>query len=402
LGEQFLDELARIKGNTKIIASYHDLNGGLDWASPFTKQIYQKSCAFGDIVQMIGFANALTDNFELEHFRRWTTEDVANACPLIAFNGGLEGKLSRILNPFLEPTTHHLLPISSAPHQLTLLEANSVLGVLGQMPPLTFCILNGSSLSTLLFEKCFNELGLPHKCIQIERDNTRPIECMLDVPNFGGAFLYPSLCEDLKIHGSHTSEPRSTGVVDTIAMQHGSLIGYNCLALGIRSLLLRHNSSLAYFNKMALIVANWYEDSAGLMDALLSLRCKKIYILGFKLPATLPSAVTDVLEQFQMRASEKGNTPLIGVFSALSADKAELIPPLIRMVGRTAQRSGIFMDVVNHSGRGTPGEIARVAGWKTIAATDITASTTAERLRILANQTVPNDFLRMVQKRGLY
>jgi 3-dehydroquinate dehydratase type I len=130
MGDQVFAELAAVKGNTKIIASYHDLTCNLDWASHATKEIYTRCCQVGDIVQIVGWASKLTDNYELENFRRWCSTDCANPRPLIAFNGGAEGKLSRILNPFLQPTTHHLLPISSAPHQLTLLEANRYFRIL--------------------------------------------------------------------------------------------------------------------------------------------------------------------------------------------------------------------------------------------------------------------------------
>jgi hypothetical protein len=225
---------------------------------------------------------------------------------------------------------------------------------------------------------------------------------MIDITNFGGALLPPCFSDDLKLLGSHTRVPMTTGIVDTIAMRNGKLEGYNCLALAIKSSLLRQNSALSYWNKSTLVVASSYIDAASLMDALMSLGCKKIHILGFKIPKELPASIARIIEPFQPKALEEGNTSLIGVFSALTADRADLIPPLIRMVQRVAKRPRIFMDLVNGSGRGTPAEIARAAGWRTVAATDITASTTMERLRILADQAVPYDFLKMVQKRGLY
>lgn len=124
IGDPFTAELSQRKGNTKVIASYHDLSGRLDWTSTSVQDIYRRCSQFGDIVQIVGFATKLTDNYEVENFRRRSSTHFGYQKPLIAFNTGVEGKLSRILNPFLEPTTHHLLPISSAPDQLTLAEAN--------------------------------------------------------------------------------------------------------------------------------------------------------------------------------------------------------------------------------------------------------------------------------------
>jgi shikimate 5-dehydrogenase len=228
---------------------------------------------------------------------------------------------------------------------------------------------------------------------------------MIDVSNFGGALLSPSLHENLTILDSRTPESKSTGIVDTIAQRRGSLVGYNCLALGIKSSLLRSNLASAYLNQPSLVVASSYSDAASLMYVLMSLQCKVIYVLGFKLPITVPASIKRITKQFQKSAFDKGYAPPIGVFSALPTDKADLLPPLIRMVGQMAtatKKPRIFLDLANSSLRGGPAETARAAGWKTIMATDIIASTTVERLRILADQSVPYDFLKMVWKRGLY
>jgi hypothetical protein len=229
---------------------------------------------------------------------------------------------------------------------------------------------------------------------------------MIDVPNFHGALLSPSLHEYLTILGSRTLEAKATGIVDTIALRHGSLVGYNCLALGIKSSLMRYYLDSAYFNQPSFIVASLYSDAASLIYILISLHCKIIYIRGFKLPPTIPASIKRITKQFNTSEFNEGYAPPVAVFSSLPADKADLLSPLlIRMVGqmkRQTKRPCIFLDLANSSIRGSPAEIAYAAGWGTITATDIIASTTVERLRILAEQPVPYGFLKMVWKRGLY
>lgn len=111
------------KGHTKVIASHHDFSGSLDWSSSDTDQVYNKCASYGDVVLMAGISTNLDDASEIRQFRDRMNSLDGNK-PLAAFNTGTSGKLSRILNPFLQATTHHLLPSSSAPDQLSLVESN--------------------------------------------------------------------------------------------------------------------------------------------------------------------------------------------------------------------------------------------------------------------------------------
>jgi pentafunctional AROM polypeptide len=76
---------------------------------------YQRAAQYGDVIKLIGTAKCMQDNIELEAFRA----RVKDGKPLIAVNMGDKGKLSRVLNEFLTPTTHILLPFVAAPGQLT-------------------------------------------------------------------------------------------------------------------------------------------------------------------------------------------------------------------------------------------------------------------------------------------
>jgi 3-dehydroquinate dehydratase type I len=110
----YIETLVASKGSSKIIASFHDPQGKYSWTAgmmPF----YQRAAQYGDVIKLIGTAKCMQDNIELEAFRA----RVKDGKPLIAVNMGDKGKLSRVLNEFLTPTTHILLPFVAAPGQLT-------------------------------------------------------------------------------------------------------------------------------------------------------------------------------------------------------------------------------------------------------------------------------------------
>ncbi|KAI9279232.1 hypothetical protein BC943DRAFT_170590 [Umbelopsis sp. AD052] len=110
-----IEALVSAKGSSTIIASFHDPVGQYSWSSDMM-QFYEKASLYGDVVKLIGTAKCMQDNIELEVFREQVK---GNFKPLIAVNMGDKGKLSRLLNPFLTPTTHILLPFVAAPGQMT-------------------------------------------------------------------------------------------------------------------------------------------------------------------------------------------------------------------------------------------------------------------------------------------
>jgi 3-dehydroquinate dehydratase type I len=124
LREDFVASLLRRKGNTKVIISHHDFTGYLDWMSGDTYDIYKRCSLVGDVVQIAGVSQNLNDTFEVQKFRNKAASENLVSPPLIAFNTGRAGKLSRVLNPFLQATTHPVLPVSSAADQLSLVEVN--------------------------------------------------------------------------------------------------------------------------------------------------------------------------------------------------------------------------------------------------------------------------------------
>ncbi len=138
------------RGNIKIIASYHDIDGSTIWdydcfcqtASNFTREsphlllmsdIYNRLAGYGDIVKLISKANSEQDNFALENFRASIYRLSGINKPLIALNMGKLGQTSRAQNLFMTPVTHKTLNTIAAPGQLTLPEINTLRHLSGHL-----------------------------------------------------------------------------------------------------------------------------------------------------------------------------------------------------------------------------------------------------------------------------
>jgi pentafunctional AROM polypeptide len=131
--EKNLRDLISRKGNSKIVASWHDWSGNMKWDSSSVDATLEVAKAYGDIVKIVGKANTLDDNMALQRFVT-RASSAADAKPIIAINMGVHGQLSRILNTTLTPVTHPLLPTRAAPGQLSFVEIQTALNLIGQLP----------------------------------------------------------------------------------------------------------------------------------------------------------------------------------------------------------------------------------------------------------------------------
>ena len=84
-----IQEVMQIKGNTKIILSWHDWTGKVSWLGNEVKQIYEVACREGaDVVKMIGWAKSFQDNLNLRQFAQAVQQ--RGKVPLLAVNMGVE------------------------------------------------------------------------------------------------------------------------------------------------------------------------------------------------------------------------------------------------------------------------------------------------------------------------
>jgi pentafunctional AROM polypeptide len=241
--EKNIRDLISRKGNSKIVASWHDWSGNLKWDSPSVDATLEVAKAYGDIVKIVGKANTLDDNIALQRFVT-RASSAGDAKPIIAINMGVEGQLSRILNTTLTPVTHPLLPTRAAPGQLSFVEIQSALHLIGQLPGKQFYIFGkpvAKSMSPTLHNTAFNLLGLPHSYGRVETDAIdSDVRNTLGLTDFGGASVTIPLKLDIIAHldeltpGAQAIGAVNTVIPTTIAPGRRILVGDNTDWIGIR------------------------------------------------------------------------------------------------------------------------------------------------------------------------
>ncbi|KAJ3547355.1 hypothetical protein NM208_g1563 [Fusarium decemcellulare] len=393
LGKELRESLISRKGNTKVIASHHDFSGKLDWSTSDAYKIYDNCASYGDVVLMAGISSDLSNASKVGEFRD-KVNSLKDSKPLAAFDTGRSGKLSRILNPFLQATTHHLLPTSSAPDQLSLVEANGVLSVLGELTPKSVYVFQGQDSDASLMDKCFNELNLPHRATYIGQTSDTMIESLLQEPNTaGGVFDQLSGMPNVT---RQSPEALATGLVDTVVTTNGEITGHNCQALGLRAILLQEHAPSAFENQQVLVVGHSYHDARTIISVLLSLSCSEVLTLGFAVPLEL----SDKAKPFNMKTLSDSFNPA-GIFCMLPIHDRCVFASLVTMISKRQRKRRIVYLDTQASTKDPAVAAARSAGWCVITREHISAAVLVERLRVLVDQSVPYSFVRMVRRQQL-
>ncbi|KAK0108072.1 hypothetical protein ONS95_002893 [Cadophora gregata] len=428
LPEDIRRKLYEQRGNSRIISAFHDFSGTFKWPSPQAQSIFEESRKYGDIVKMITIINSMSENYELEYFRSQIKANNPDGPPLSAVNMGQLGQLSRALNTVFSPITHPLLPIVAAPGQMSASEINGALSTMGQLPKKNIYAI-GSFRSTpqaTFFEKCFNELGLPHNFQSVDRGVRGSVEAFCLQPNFGGAYINPPLQASQPYIPHLTDAARTIGAVDTIVVRgdgaaSSSFVGDNATWKGIRATLTRDFAPSAYRDRAAIILSSNGEDAASIIFALRSLNIGKIYTVGFKAHGPLAAGI----EPFTSIESVSRVEHPFAIISALPPEKSHLVQPLLRHFsngksyqngygngggtgsgssspGRDGGKGKVFVDLANGPRKSDPLAVAEQSGWTAYGVADTSAFTTVETLRLLVGQNVPYSFVRLASGRGLY
>ncbi|KAK9444560.1 Aldolase-type TIM barrel [Metarhizium brunneum] len=465
LPEDIRRDLWQRKGNSRIMSAFHDFSGTFKWPSQYALDVFQRSCPYADIVKMIAIINEHNENFELEYFRSKIRSEYPNAPPLSAVNMGGTGQFSRTQNKVFTPITHPLLPLIAAPGQMSTSEIHRALCQLGQLPMKNIygvsSSLNRSAVPQAPFyEKCFNELGLPHRFSIIERqpNNFAGMEAWCNQRDFGGAYLDPGISvQTLSKHNKFfarlnngqgptlTEAARAIGIADTIVARSGSsatptppsmpssphsgqgsavshaqtgsatttssLIFDNAGWRGIMHTLIRDLAPSAYFDRSAVVLASSSDDAAPVFYALKALKIAKIYTVGFRTPAALARHAPPIeqfisLESLQRARSVADDRAPFVIVSALGSDKGNLVSMMLRAFA-AAGRDGapnvnkVFLNLADVAARKTndPHETAEKSGFASYGAADVAAFTIVESLRLLVGQNVPYSFVRLASGR---
>ncbi|KAI1809172.1 3-dehydroquinate dehydratase [Poronia punctata] len=468
LPEDVRRRLYENRGNSHIMSAFHDFSGTFKWPSAYAQAVFVESCKYAHIVKMIAIINEHNENFELEYFRSRIRAEYPGAPPFSGLNMGEIGQISRTFNKVFTPITHPLLPIIAAPGQMSAAEINAALASLGQLPKKCIYGIRTPSARVQVprspfYEKCFNELGLPHHFAVVERQARGPhsVEAWCNQRNFGGAYLSPavsflSLMQQSVFFSRQqngagpilTEAARTIGMVDTIVVQPGplsapdsapssvpsspncrtespltanpnsaygfpatsSLLFDNASWRGILSTLTRDLAPMAYFGRTAVVLASHADDAASAMYALKALRVGKVYTVGFKTPLALARNFDvepfNSLESLQKaRAMGDEASPFVLV-SALGPERSSLVGMLVRLFGgargSSYQIRKVFLDLADGPRKEDPGAIAEQCGFAAYGVADTAAFTTAEIVRLLVGQNVPYSFVRLISGKEMF
>ncbi|RVX67774.1 hypothetical protein B0A52_07702 [Exophiala mesophila] len=173
LEEKYFAALKQIKGHTKLIGSYVSPRPTVNsWKDPKWKELYFKGRALElDLVRLLNMPSSRQDNDTL----RWFIEELRNTPEFhlspIAYNAGLLGRTSQILNPMLTSVTHPSLPTHEINYQndfKPMLSSRLILAALFEnfvFDRLKFYIVGGDvsgSLSPVMHNAAYEHLGLQH------------------------------------------------------------------------------------------------------------------------------------------------------------------------------------------------------------------------------------------------
>lgn len=248
LPEAIRKSLWERRGSSRIMSAFHDFSGTFRWPSRHAEEVFVESRKYADIIKMIAIINDHNENFELEYFRSKMRAEHPDSPPFSAVNMGETGQFSRTLNKVFTPITHPLLPIIAAPGQMSAAEINQALALLGQLPKKNFYGISSPASRTAtpqapFYEKCFNELGLPHHFAVVERQpkgsssnsSSAYFEAWCNQKNFGGAYLHPPVSYQALVGASSffasvnggagpilSEAARVIGMIDTIVVRPGT------------------------------------------------------------------------------------------------------------------------------------------------------------------------------------
>ena len=307
--DDFLHTVILSKGQTKIIASHHDLNEKLDWRSGSWIPFFNKALRFGDIIKLVGVAKTQDDNFALLEFRQWAKQ--AHKTPMIAINMGIEGQLSRIQNSFLTPVSHTALPFKAAPGQLTAADIRIGLSLHGIIKPQQYYLFGNpiaQSRSPSLHNTLFKATGLPHNYSLCQAESAKDVERLIRAHEFGGASVTIPLKLDIMQYLDDVSDDaRIIGAVNTIIVDPSRvpssgkgrfLIGKNTDWQGMTHVL--SNAGAFYRNGQSALIVGGGGTARAAIYALHHMGYSPIFIAG-RSPEKLKMVIQSFPKEYQIR-----------------------------------------------------------------------------------------------------
>lgn len=392
LPEHLRSRLFSRRGMARILSTYCTAaTSKYPWMSKESERVYEACNRYADAVRIFGFAETLSDNFELETFRSRVTKVYNVPLPLMAINMGQWGQMSRLLNGFMTPVTHPLMANLALPGQMSVAELNAGHHIIGKLPKrdlYSFRLISRHNLNSLITtggiptifdnygasfpsrsdsnmsnttlilappanavftEKCIKELNLPIKLTNLgvpceQADNQ--LQLLLQSPSLG-YLTFPIPFPIPSYLPYTTPSARAIGTIDAIS-EHFSdgqrlLIGDNCLWKAIRKILHRDFSAEAYRGKPGLILSRSESDAAAALYALCTVGVSKIYTIGFGIRRRpgygsfdIPGGEIEIIRLKSPNELRTKTQPFV-VISVLSIERTSSVIPLLGMISEVCE-----------------------------------------------------------------
>lgn len=269
-----------------------------------------------------------SDNHEMMLFVRYHQE--RSKKPILAVGMGPKGQLSRVLGP-ISIVTHPLLPVPTAPGQMSVKNINQVRHLIGKIPPKKFVILGNNishSLSPVIHNTAFAELGLPHNYSIYETPHLdHSVEDLLQSRDFGGASVtYPHKLNIQPFLDSISENAKIIGAVNTVVVRESEkeptkkiLTGENTDWLGIQKCIRNSDIQISYLKSAIVLGAGGAARAA--IYALRDLGFSRIIVVNRTMErATEMVSSFPTVEFSVFRTLQDVSTPVNCIVACVPAD----------------------------------------------------------------------------------
>jgi len=211
-------------GSTQIVGHYAELDPGSDGWSRMDRlakyyHAWESEC---DFVRLVQPAQSMDDNLAVQQFRRKIDLLGKPHPPLIAYNTGVLGRTSCVMNMLLSPVIAPVQGAANSPDlsRITLKEAQTALYASFVLHRMHFCIFGTNvkhSLSPAMHNAALEALGLPHKWYINQAPSLSALNELIIDPTFGGAAIgLPYKSEIIPLLHSLSASAKAIGAVNTL------------------------------------------------------------------------------------------------------------------------------------------------------------------------------------------
>ncbi|KAJ5587615.1 uncharacterized protein N7459_003380 [Penicillium hispanicum] len=223
--DSLLFQIFSVRGFTRIIGhfeTFQPLRGGWDGDEYMT--IYERAKRIGcDMVRICQPAETMDDNLAVQRFRQRIQSLPVSGIPLIAYNTGPLGRMSRCFNPILTPVTHssliHQRPSQMRPY-ITGHEAQQALFSSFALDPMQYFVFGANvtySMSPAMHNTAFKLCGMPHVYSIFQSPTIRGLNDLVENQFFGGSSVsLPYKTEVIPLLHSMSPHARAIGAVNTL------------------------------------------------------------------------------------------------------------------------------------------------------------------------------------------